>query len=390
MSSYLLLRNNKETGPFSFEEVKDMSLKTFDLLWVVGKSAAWRYPGEIPELKSFAPSLPEQNKDSSVKGLQTDDQLPDFTINKKQDSSILRSMESNNQRFISSRSVYVNLPAEKKQISIAPTGMLYDSSPGLSVRQEEDYDLSDLYKKRLAKSRRYSGKVLWISTVVLLFGAGILTGFFISDRRKFFSSDAIHPQVQVQPLQVDTKGKKDNLTEIQPGNIAFLPFVDSVKGVASSQKKSGINRVKKNAKNPIVKIDSAADHAISYSSPVSNDSLRESTMNKIHSLYDKIRTHPENYVNLLAGRYTTGIFGGISSFSITVTNNSTLQLNQVAVNIDYIQNNGKIFKTETLTINDLEPGETVTMKAPKSSRGIKIATHIHLDNLHLQDTGNSN
>jgi hypothetical protein len=58
MSSYLLLRNNKESGPFSFEEVKDMSLKTFDLLWVVGKSAAWRYPGEIAELKSFAPPLP--------------------------------------------------------------------------------------------------------------------------------------------------------------------------------------------------------------------------------------------------------------------------------------------------------------------------------------------
>ena len=59
MSSYLLLRNNKESGPFSIEEIKDMSLKSYDLLWVVGKSAAWRYPGEIIELKSFAPPVPE-------------------------------------------------------------------------------------------------------------------------------------------------------------------------------------------------------------------------------------------------------------------------------------------------------------------------------------------
>jgi hypothetical protein len=35
------------------EEIKDMSLKSYDLLWVVGKSAAWRYPGEIAELKSL-------------------------------------------------------------------------------------------------------------------------------------------------------------------------------------------------------------------------------------------------------------------------------------------------------------------------------------------------
>ncbi|HEY2349231.1 MAG TPA: hypothetical protein VGH64_09455, partial [Puia sp.] len=63
MSSYLLLRNNKESGPFTLDEVKGMSLKMYDLIWIVGKSAAWRYPGEIPELKSFAPTVPEGEAD---------------------------------------------------------------------------------------------------------------------------------------------------------------------------------------------------------------------------------------------------------------------------------------------------------------------------------------
>ncbi len=67
MSSYLLLRNNKESGPFTIEEIKGMTLKPYDLLWVVGKSAAWRYPGEINELKSFAPPVPEQLTDSYIK-----------------------------------------------------------------------------------------------------------------------------------------------------------------------------------------------------------------------------------------------------------------------------------------------------------------------------------
>ena len=67
MSTYLLLRNNQESGPFSIEEIKGMSLKSYDLLWIVGKSAAWRYPGEISELKSFAPPVPEQSGNLYIK-----------------------------------------------------------------------------------------------------------------------------------------------------------------------------------------------------------------------------------------------------------------------------------------------------------------------------------
>ena len=57
---YLLLRNNKQTGPFSMEELKSMGLKAYDLVWLEGKSAAWRYPSEIEELKAFAPVVEEQ------------------------------------------------------------------------------------------------------------------------------------------------------------------------------------------------------------------------------------------------------------------------------------------------------------------------------------------
>ena len=86
MSSYLLLRNNKESGPFTMDEVKSMSLKTYDLIWVVGKSAAWRYPGEIPELKSFAPSVPEQEADFFRKRTNTENQGSDLSNTKIPDS----------------------------------------------------------------------------------------------------------------------------------------------------------------------------------------------------------------------------------------------------------------------------------------------------------------
>ncbi len=44
-----------------------MGLKAYDLVWLEGKSAAWRYPSEIEELSSFAPAVEEQPFDRFYK-----------------------------------------------------------------------------------------------------------------------------------------------------------------------------------------------------------------------------------------------------------------------------------------------------------------------------------
>src|SRR5579862_7561213 len=67
MATYLLLRDNKQIGPLSLEEITQKGFKAYDLVWVEGKSAAWRYPSEIQELKSFAPVVEEQPFDRFYK-----------------------------------------------------------------------------------------------------------------------------------------------------------------------------------------------------------------------------------------------------------------------------------------------------------------------------------
>jgi len=67
MTKYLLLRDNKESGPYSFDDLKQKGLKAYDLVWVEGKSAAWRYPSEVEELRSFAPVVEEQPFDRFYK-----------------------------------------------------------------------------------------------------------------------------------------------------------------------------------------------------------------------------------------------------------------------------------------------------------------------------------
>src|SRR5580658_7131141 len=64
---YLLLRDNKQSGPYSFDELKTKGLKAYDLVWVEGRSAAWRYPSEIDELSAFAPAVEEQPFDRFYK-----------------------------------------------------------------------------------------------------------------------------------------------------------------------------------------------------------------------------------------------------------------------------------------------------------------------------------
>src|SRR5689334_7325473 len=67
MNKYLLLRDNKQTGPYTAQELAEKGIKPYDLVWLEGRSAAWRYPGEIDELKAFAPVVEEQPYDRFYK-----------------------------------------------------------------------------------------------------------------------------------------------------------------------------------------------------------------------------------------------------------------------------------------------------------------------------------
>jgi len=60
MNKYLLLRDNKQSGPYTIDDIRAMGVKSYDLIWVEGRSAAWAYPGEIDEIQSFAPTVEEQ------------------------------------------------------------------------------------------------------------------------------------------------------------------------------------------------------------------------------------------------------------------------------------------------------------------------------------------
>ena len=67
MNTYLLLRSNKQSGPYSLQQLVSLGLKPYDLVWLEGKSAAWRYPSEVDGLKDYAPATEEQPYDRFYK-----------------------------------------------------------------------------------------------------------------------------------------------------------------------------------------------------------------------------------------------------------------------------------------------------------------------------------
>lgn len=65
---YLILRNNKQEGPYDLQELLQLPVKDTDLIWVEGRSAAWSYPSEVRDLKPyFSSSTTDAITNHSVK-----------------------------------------------------------------------------------------------------------------------------------------------------------------------------------------------------------------------------------------------------------------------------------------------------------------------------------
>ncbi len=379
MSTYLLLRNNKQTGPFTLEEIKRLSLKSYDLVWIEGKSAAWRYPGEITEFSSFAPVVPEQPYDRFFKKPGTETSKKESLVNPTR--IILPNQES----------VYINLPASEKRpsgIGSAPqrrdTLELNWEEP---IRQPEGYKITE-------RPKPSSGRSLLIISIALMFIAGLVTGFIISNRRIFYSANEISTQAQPparkSPILLPTNpvksglvardGKNGKLNMEEPGSLRE-PIIPS--GIIKKKKSGPVTLTKKVSQpvpasgTPVGKVsDSGANRRV--------------TDNENSSLAAKIRANPSDYLIVTAGNYKVGVLGGISEVPLMITNRSGVTMDLVVVAVDYILHNKKVFKTENLSFRNLASGTTVTAEAPKSPRGVKITYRLTIADAQQIDMSYSN
>nr|MBP7558144.1 hypothetical protein [Chitinophagaceae bacterium] len=124
MSTYLLLRNNKESGPHTLQALLTMGLRPYDLVWVEGRSAAWRYPSEVEELKPYAQAVEEQpfdrfyKKEVSQAGDSPVKSLADIPVQKP----LVNADTGQNEKYMPAPASKAAAPAVRKSVFVTMPG----------------------------------------------------------------------------------------------------------------------------------------------------------------------------------------------------------------------------------------------------------------------------
>jgi len=430
MNKYLLLRDNKQSGPYTVNELASHGIKPYDLVWLEGRSAAWRYPSEMDELKAFSPAVEEQPFDRFYK-------KPEVKINEplvkdnsglKEPSSfvneeIKKPVAKLTQDYVegknNSKKIHVSLPGLKAAEPVIINAIkeeVHSSAPSVLPSVEKlkmvtnplpiDEPRTKTYIKRSTNidspidfeenykinKRKESGtdplvtqapvsKLLFrsVAAACLLLG-GALIGLIINynnQQKKFHQLNQLVEQIRQKDnsgtvLPVNTETSKEALTSKAGINDALTPIEEPV--------------YKEDLKIPVTKIDRRVVKPVEKKSPTPAPVTQVSKVEAIPAVLkeedpipktDKVsselaRKNLWQLVSIAHNTYKTGVFGGISNLSLKLSNKSLFQLEQVEVEVRFMGPEKKLVNKQTVIFENISPGEQLSVEVPKSSRGVKI------------------
>jgi hypothetical protein len=402
MDKYLLLRDNRQTGPHSFEEMLELGFRKYDLVWVEGKSAAWRYAGEIAEFKTYAPLVEEQPYDRffkrKVAPAATEEQ-PTATIatpvEKKQKpqtaSELLRSKRvaitmpanrnSESPAIVPQRKEPVAVPVEKKAEDLPDKTFSTEhgsylpgiaSVPSDSPQSAKD-DKKDDEQVLLAPiapqpaKGHYTGLLQYVgvaAALVSLLLVGILIGQEMGN-----DQTPPPPEINEQPSRIAELKKKLMEAPLPetPGPVAEdeIPDQNSATPAVHRPVKTNTDQNNKNLSVP------ASYQPVAETPSTDADGIRESVKRSSTPATDKADLASMLSVSL--NEYKVNMFGGIDGIEVTVKNGAAVPVTEALVELRYIlSNRNKKHITETVVFTNLSPGESRTLPGPKSAKGIKL------------------
>jgi len=407
MNKYLLLRDNKQSGPYTVPEIIEKGIKPYDLVWLDGKSLAWRYPSEIEELKAYAPVVEEQPFDRFYK-------KPDPVIKTAPATAVEHSpyeprviVEPTVDELPPAKKVYINFPVgntpvksgnERRETTIeaaktvavekriplsepipAPVASFADKTN--YVQPEERFSS---YKSKPASDN----KNLYYAAAACVVLVGFIAMLLINNRTQQvrlnelntivkeienkkandLSSEATQvknttpPPVQPQTSETiinpellsanDYNSPKPATKETvtTPEEFAVVPKkadkgTEITPGIVYKERPV-LRRTDNDQAEPAVKSETVADAS------------------SAENIYKLVSVKPNNY--------KTGVLGGISNLQFELTNNSKRELHKVAIEIKYLGPEKKVVNRQTVYIENVSPGEHTTIDVPKSKRGVSI------------------
>lgn len=410
MASYLLLRNNKESGPYEWSDLVRLGLKPYDLVWLQGKSAAWRYPSEIEELKPYAPIVEEQPYDRFFKK-KTTEKKEECPAPEKPATQEQPAIEKKYEKYIPKKPVFVALPGQNSMPALQPPA----GSPVIIVRENPAAaqvgqcnpldEIKEKYAKTLQQRKdkiaRKSFRVASLKRAAVIAGlvlSGVLAGFIIR-------SNSGQPPLAQQTAQAST------IMASAPEPLAAPPLLQEhpamlSQALSSDILKSGALHTERNLpakvkerlwqqeKQQLVQ-DRVEKDPVVMPPPVEKEMPDETPVIKISEpdrltgeRNRRIRTGNEeekkpaiatnraagitSLVSVTSNDYIRVAFGGIRNLQLTVINNSKHKLDKVIVELQYVKPNEEPLKTEHIRFDDIAPNSTATRKVKDTNRGIKV------------------
>lgn len=412
MSTYLLLRNNKESGPYTLDGLVNFGLKPYDLVWIEGKSAAWRYSSEVAELKPYAPDVEEQPFDRFFKKNTEEKKAEPPATREKPVIQEKAGIEERYQKYIPKKSVVVTLPGQRtvavqkpavpeSPLSVVPTITVTENPAAAQIKYSQPLDeIKEMYVKTLqqrkSKIARKSGLIKDLkraSVIVGLIALGIFAGFVMKSgsgkkdtisQQLISSSSAItrEPVQQLPDKPVQQENTPVNILppeEVQQLQSEVTPKVkepqkEKVQPSQTEIRKETTVLVENKKKDIDEKENVAADVK---TNPVAGERTRKvrdnnNTGEKEKPVVKSRKTGIESLVSVTGNDYKRVAFGGIRNLELTVTNDSKYVLDKVIVELQYLKPSEEPLRTEMIEFHSVAPNGAITKRIPDTNRGIKV------------------
>jgi hypothetical protein len=419
MASYLLLRNNRQSGPFSLEQLLQIGFKPYDLIWVEGKSAAWRYPSEIGELKEYAPSVEEQPYDRFYKkptGSASDKFIPEqHTVSS---GHPLQSGEKKIQKTVQSevkntaaKHVFVEwptlptsvaAPAMEKPAAVNPLSEKNktDEIPEAEIRFSQSLDdIKDMYVQTVLDRNRKKSRVRFqvpklknAALFILIAGFGVIAGFALKADKKSkllvqhsgISQPQIIPAVNLQHDDFTVLEQKES-TKVQSGT--NTERTNPLPQNPENKKTTG-NLKQHEAAPLVVQLPEEQKQSLFVDPQVQSpgteiNSVTGERSKKVREVDTEIPIQPQKTLvdysaiaSVKSNDYFRAAFGGIRNLELTVTNYTNAILDEVIVELQYLKPNEQPLKTENIRFHSIPAGGEQTIAIPPTNRGVKVAYKI--------------
>jgi hypothetical protein len=359
MSKYLLLRDNKQSGPYTVQEIISKGIKPYDLVWLEGKSAAWRYPSEIEELKAYAPAVEEQPFDRFYKKPSAEaDSKP--VIERKSPFEPVIADETFRPKPAVSKKVYINFPGGSKKVTVYA-----EPKPAISPAVDHERPAAALAPTPPPASERKLLYAVAAACFVLLVIISVLIINYGNQRSNIRQLNDMVQQMEKRQHESNTTAQTALASRILP-----TPRISQDLSTPADQGIKMVTPVVARKTSPPQEKILVADATpikplVKEEQPPAERPVKAATPPPAkENLFSLVSVKPN--------KYKTGVLGGISNLQFELSNNSSHQLQKVAVEIKYLSPEKKIVKTQTIFFENVAPGSQPVLEVPKSNRGVSI------------------